>query len=66
MRLSSEQEPADQNTDDITAIEEGIRTLLEIINSALCANLRNNPHLIYTLLYHRCLFDSYQHHPMFQ
>ncbi|KAJ1360454.1 hypothetical protein KIN20_019426 [Parelaphostrongylus tenuis] len=36
--------------DDITALEEGIRTLLEIINSALCANLRNNPHLIYTLL----------------
>ncbi|KAJ1372088.1 hypothetical protein KIN20_034148 [Parelaphostrongylus tenuis] len=52
--------------DDITALKEGIRTLLEIINSALCANLCNNPHLIYTLLYHHCLFESYQHHPMLQ
>ncbi|KAE9414847.1 hypothetical protein Angca_005377 [Angiostrongylus cantonensis] len=70
MRQGSEQEPADGKSpfyhDDVTALEEGIRTLLEIINSALCGNLRSNPHLIYTLLYHRCLFDSYQHHPMFQ
>ncbi|KAK6054217.1 hypothetical protein COOONC_08278 [Cooperia oncophora] len=70
MRLSSEQESKNEQSlsyhDDVTALEEGIRTLLEIINSALCGNLRNNPHLIYTLLYHRNLFDSYQQHPMFQ
>ncbi|EPB77310.1 hypothetical protein ANCCEY_03607 [Ancylostoma ceylanicum] len=70
MRLAAEQEnPEGQPMgyhDDVTALEEGIRTLLEIINSALCGNLRNNPHLIYTLLYHRSLFDSYQQHPMFQ
>ncbi|KAL6734539.1 hypothetical protein Aduo_005069 [Ancylostoma duodenale] len=70
MRLAAEQgnnegQPVGYH-DDITALEEGIRTLLEIINSALCGNLRNNPHLIYTLLYHRSLFDSYQQHPMFQ
>ncbi|KJH50810.1 hypothetical protein DICVIV_03060 [Dictyocaulus viviparus] len=70
MRMSAEQEPTEKKTlsyhDDLTALEEGIRTLLEIVNSALCENLRNNPHLIYSLLYHRNLFDSYQHHPMFQ
>ncbi|KAK5966211.1 Dymeclin [Trichostrongylus colubriformis] len=70
MRLNSERESTDGEShtyhDDVTALEEGIRTLLEIINSALCGNLRNNPHLIYTLLYHRNLFDTYQHHPMFQ
>ncbi|CAJ0606288.1 unnamed protein product [Cylicocyclus nassatus] len=69
MRLASEQESSEgqlEYHDDVTALEEGIRTLLEIINSALCGNLRNNPHLIYTLLYHRSLFDSYQQHPMFQ
>ncbi|KIH56071.1 hypothetical protein ANCDUO_13753 [Ancylostoma duodenale] len=70
MRLAAEQENNEGQPlgyhDDVTALEEGIRTLLEIINSALCGNLRNNPHLIYTLLYHRSLFDSYQQHPMFQ
>ncbi|KHJ98362.1 hypothetical protein OESDEN_01662 [Oesophagostomum dentatum] len=70
IRVASEQESNDGQTlgyhDDVTALEEGIRTLLEIINSALYGNLRNNPHLIYTLLYHRSLFDSYQQHPMFQ
>ncbi|WKX92962.1 hypothetical protein Q1695_010747 [Nippostrongylus brasiliensis] len=62
----SSSEPSISYHDDVTALEEGIRTLLEIINSALCGNLRNNPHLIYTLLYHRNLFDSFQQHPMFQ
>ncbi|VDM67166.1 unnamed protein product [Strongylus vulgaris] len=68
MRLASESNEGQslEYHDDVTALEEGIRTLLEIINSALCGNLRNNPHLIYTLLYHRNLFDSYQQHPMFQ
>ncbi|CAD6192580.1 unnamed protein product [Caenorhabditis auriculariae] len=70
MRVSSELDVVDGQPvnfhDDITALEEGIRTILEIINSALTAGLRHNPHLIYTLLYHRSLFDAYQHHPMFQ
>lgn len=51
---------------DITALEEGIRTLLEILNSCLTHGLRHNPHLIYTMLYTRQLFDAYQQHPMFQ
>ncbi|VDM49515.1 unnamed protein product [Toxocara canis] len=51
---------------DITALEEGIRTLLEICNSCLTSNLRNNPHFIYTILYKRQLFDGFQNHPMFQ
>ncbi|VBB26333.1 unnamed protein product [Acanthocheilonema viteae] len=51
---------------DITALEEGIRTLLEICNSCLTSNLRSNPHFIYTILYKRDLFDAFQNHPMFQ
>ncbi|VDN52240.1 unnamed protein product [Dracunculus medinensis] len=51
---------------DITALEEGIRTMLEICNSCLTSNLRNNPHFIYTILYKRDLFDAFQNHPMFQ
>ena len=51
---------------DITALEEGIRTVLEIINACLCHNLRNNPDLIYTVLYKRELFEHYHQHPMFQ
>uniref|UniRef100_A0A158R494 Dymeclin n=1 Tax=Syphacia muris TaxID=451379 RepID=A0A158R494_9BILA len=51
---------------DITALEEGIRNLLEIFNSCLTANLRYNPHFIYTILYKRELFDTFQNHPMFQ
>ncbi|CAG9540808.1 unnamed protein product [Cercopithifilaria johnstoni] len=51
---------------DITALEEGIRSLLEICNSCLTSNLRANPHFIYTILYKRDLFDAFQNHPMFQ
>ncbi|CAI2345678.1 unnamed protein product [Caenorhabditis sp. 36 PRJEB53466] len=70
MRVSSQNDVAGGQPinfhDDITALEEGIRTLLEIINSALCGGLRHNTHLIYNLLYHRALFDAYMQHPMFQ
>uniref|UniRef100_A0A183BPY4 Dymeclin n=1 Tax=Globodera pallida TaxID=36090 RepID=A0A183BPY4_GLOPA len=51
---------------DITALEEGIRTVLEIVNACLCHNLRNNPNLIYTILYKRAIFEHFHQHPMFQ
>ncbi|KAI6242101.1 Dymeclin [Aphelenchoides fujianensis] len=50
---------------DITALEEGIRMVLEVINCALCSNLRNNANLIYSILYKRELFEQHHHHPMF-
>ncbi|PAV87004.1 hypothetical protein WR25_12726 [Diploscapter pachys] len=52
--------------DDINALEEGIRTLLEIVNCCLSNSLRHNANLIYTLLYHKDLFESYKNHPFFQ
>jgi len=59
----------DQQSDglhrDITALEEGIRTLLEILNACLCSNLRYNADLIYSILYQRELFELYHNHPMF-
>ncbi|CAJ0581585.1 unnamed protein product, partial [Mesorhabditis spiculigera] len=64
---SPESEKSDENLqDDVTVLEEGIRTLLEILNSAISVRLRHNANLIYTLLYHKELFDSFRQHPMFQ
>uniref|UniRef100_A0AC34F4J0 Dymeclin n=1 Tax=Panagrolaimus sp. ES5 TaxID=591445 RepID=A0AC34F4J0_9BILA len=51
---------------DITALEEGIRTVLEMINACLIHNLRNNSHLVYSILYNRELFEQFHNHPMFQ
>uniref|UniRef100_A0A1I8A383 Dymeclin n=1 Tax=Steinernema glaseri TaxID=37863 RepID=A0A1I8A383_9BILA len=70
MRASAEVEMSEmQNSNyhqDITALEEGIRTVLEMCNSCLSNNLRNNPNLIYTILYKRELFETFHNHPMFQ
>lgn len=64
---SKKDEEAVNYHEEITVLEEGIRTALEIGNAALAGGcLRHNPNLIYTLLYHRSLFDSFSHHPMFQ
>ncbi|KAL3090352.1 hypothetical protein niasHS_006804 [Heterodera schachtii] len=62
----TEAEEGDDLHHDITALEEGIRTVLEIVNACLCHNLRNNPNLIYTLLYKRAIFEHFHQHPMFQ
>ena len=37
--------------------------VLEIINSCLTHNLHNNPHLVYSLLYQREVFEPYRTHP---
>lgn len=51
---------------DIGVLEEGMRMVMEILNCSLTHNLQCNPHLIYTMLYKRDLFDGFQNHPMFQ
>lgn len=55
-----------ENLQTVTALEEAMRMLMEIANSCLTHNLRHNPHLVYTMLYRRKLFDTLQNHPMFQ
>ncbi|KAI1718559.1 dyggve-Melchior-Clausen syndrome protein [Ditylenchus destructor] len=77
MRENAEEQEVTENIDelqessgdslhrDITALEEGIRTILEIINSCLCNNIRFNADLIYSILYKRQLFELYHNHPMF-
>lgn len=47
-------------------LEEVLRMVLEILNSCLAASLHHNPHLIYSLLYQRELFNSFKTHPTFQ
>ena len=39
--------------------------VLEIVNSCLTHNLHNNPHLVYSLLYQREIFEPYRTHPSF-
>ncbi|CAD5215569.1 unnamed protein product [Bursaphelenchus xylophilus] len=66
IELADDEEPQGSELNrDIMALEEGIRMILEVINSALCSNLRFNANLIYSILYKRELFEQYHHHPMF-
>lgn len=51
---------------DLAVLEEVLRMVLEILNSCLAASLHHNPHLIYSLLYQRELFNSFKTHPTFQ
>lgn len=51
---------------DLAVLEEVLRMVLEIINSCLAASLHHNPHLVYSLLYQRELFNSFKTHPTFQ
>ncbi|XP_043275804.1 dymeclin isoform X2 [Venturia canescens] len=51
---------------DLTILEEVLRMVLEIINSALTHQLAPNPNLIYTLLYKRDVFQPYRTHSAFQ
>ncbi len=48
---------------DRVILEEVLQMVLEIINSCLSHNLHNNPHLIYSLLYQREIFEPYRTHP---
>ena len=48
---------------DRSILEEILLMVLEIINSCLTNNLHNNPHLIYSLLYQREVFEPYRTHP---
>ena len=51
---------------DLSIYEDVLRMLLEIINSCLASQLIHNPNLVYTLLYNRQVFESYQSLPAFQ
>lgn len=61
------EDPSEQNLmADLAVLEEVLRMVLEILNSCLAASLHHNPHLIYSLLYQRELFNSFKTHPTFQ
>lgn len=48
----------DDAKQDIMLVEEVLRMLLEVINNSLATQMRENPDLIYTLLYNRRVFSS--------
>lgn len=51
---------------DISVLEEVLRMVLEIINSALTNQLVYCPNLVYTLLYKRHVFELFRSNPAFQ
>lgn len=56
----------DDNFHDVNTIAEVIKMLLDIINNVLVLRLKDNPNLIYTLLYKRGVFSSLlSSHPSF-
>ncbi|XP_017771961.1 PREDICTED: dymeclin [Nicrophorus vespilloides] len=50
----------------LTVLEEVLRMVLEIFNSALTSQLTNNPNLVYTLLYKKDIFTSFKSNSAFQ
>ena len=50
---------------DVYALEEVMRMVLEIINSCLVSQMKNNSNLIYTLLYEQAIFKPFENHPTF-
>lgn len=59
----------DENCDldqDLAVLEEVLRMVLEIFNSALSNQLINNPNLVYTLLYKKQVFESFKNNLAFQ
>ncbi|XP_050521535.1 dymeclin isoform X2 [Daktulosphaira vitifoliae] len=50
---------------DMSAIEEALRIVLEVINSCLCNQLIHNPNLVYALLYQRKVFEPLKSHEAF-
>lgn len=51
---------------EMTAVEEALRILLEVINSCLTHQLLHNTDLVYTLLYKQHIFEPFRSHPAFQ
>lgn len=51
---------------DMSVLEEVLRMVLEIINSALSHQLVYCPNLVYTLLYKKNVFESFRSHVAFE
>jgi len=64
--IASNDEEFNDTTQDLTIIEDVIRTVLEILNSCLLNQLKENINLIYALLYNREIFESYRTYSSFQ
>lgn len=51
---------------ELSAVEEALRIILEVINSCLYNRMKQNTHLVYTLLYKKQVFEPFKTHPAFQ
>ncbi len=61
-----EDSPLNEAIADVTALEEVLRMILEIINSCLVSQIKSNSNLIYTLLYKKEVFEPFMTQPAFQ
>lgn len=50
----------------VNAVEEALRIVLEVINSCIYNQLIHNLNLVYTLLYKRQIFEPFKKHEAFQ
>ena len=49
----------------MSVLEEVLRMILEIINSCIVNQIKNNSNLIYTLLYNKEMFEPFINHASF-
>ncbi|GIY48957.1 dymeclin [Caerostris darwini] len=76
VRIIDQSKPVSQTTDDellpsdlmqdLSVLDEVLRMLLEILNSSLTFQLRNNINLLYTILYKKSIFSMFRSNPIFQ
>uniref|UniRef100_A0A8D8Y697 Dymeclin n=2 Tax=Cacopsylla melanoneura TaxID=428564 RepID=A0A8D8Y697_9HEMI len=52
--------------EQVNAVEEALRIVLEVINSCIYNQLIHNINLVYTLLYKRQIFEPFKKHEAFQ
>ena len=64
--IASNDENLNEFIQDLSVVEDVMRTVIEIINSCLTHALKDNINLIYALLYNREIFENYRAHPNFQ
>ncbi|XP_059098834.1 dymeclin-like isoform X2 [Tigriopus californicus] len=62
----SDDSPLAEALADVSALEEVLRMILEIVNSCLFHQIKANANLIYALLYKKEVFQPFLTHPNFQ
>eukprot|EP01136_Pigoraptor_vietnamica_P001775 Opistho-1_new@28841 len=65
-RLQQQRAVRDQEDTELAMYADFVRIVLEILNACLLHGLQHNPHLLYTLLYKRGMFEPFARDPRFE